>query len=524
MNRINAIVLSGFLSSGKTTTIKAILKDDEFIDQRILIILGEQGEEEIFLSEQEKTRIFIIESDDSIGFSSEWLFTLKRTYQPDLILIEQNGMKSLVNIISELEKPRTSRYIKILKIINTIDVRNYEQLHSIMEILAFEHCVHSDFVILNFLDEINMNKRKEVEKILHTLSDNVKIVSSFNQIEEWEIKQKKRKINSFFTLTFSLGILCTLFVMVKDMLPLEKLSSFSMIFMSIIMQAFPFLMIAMILSALIQIYLTEDRFLRFFPKPKPLSFGIALFAGIILPICDCAVVPLTARLIKKGVPAPIAVTFLLAAPIVNPITIMATLYAFPNQPLIAAYRVGIGAAVALSVGIALQLLPQKAKVLLKFEASAGCGCSVCNGGAFSSGTRNKTFKKIIEHVENEFFNVGRFLIVGAMISGIVQTILPKEWLLSITTNPIAAIIIMMLVAFFMSVCSSADAFIARSFSAIIPMGGVLGFMIFGPMLDLKNVLMMSGYFKRRFILKISMITTVMGFIIISLITTVIYGR
>ena len=304
---------------------------------------------------------------------------------------------------------------------------------------------------------------------------------------------------------------------------LSGVEKFSTVFVSLIMQAVPFLMAGTVLSAIIQIFVSEERLVRMFPKNGILAFFSAIFSGFFIPLCDCAVVPVAARLIKKGVSVPAAVTFMLASPIINPITIAATLYAFPERPEFAFIRVYLGITIALAVGIVLRFLPEKNSVLLKNKFEVHCSCSHCDGASEVDGKVLNRIKSVLLHSSDEFFNVGRFLIVGAVVSSLVQVAFPKEWLTGLAGSPLATVVAMMLAAFLMSVCSTADAFIARSFATTVPMQGVMSFMVLGPLLDVKNVLMMTGCFTKRFVVKLALIIMGLGFSILFIVTNLIYG-
>lgn len=300
-------------------------------------------------------------------------------------------------------------------------------------------------------------------------------------------------------------------------------SNFSTIFVSLIFQSFPFLVGGILLSSIIQIFISEERIANYFPKNKVLAFGTAIVSGFFLPLCDCAVVPVTARLIKKGIPASVAVTFMLVSPIINPITIFATFYAFPQQTNIVLYRIYLGVSIALIVGVTWMLFPEKSTVLLQKKLYNHCECGHCDHESEKKMDLKDKILSILKHSSDEFMNVGRFFMLGAFISSVIQVIVQKELFVGISGFPVISVLVMMLVAFLMSVCSTADAFIAKSFFTFIPIHGVISFMVFGPLLDIKNVLMMSGYFKRSFILKTCLLLVVFGFLLIGVFTKFIFG-
>lgn len=523
MSRTKTIVISGFLGSGKTTLINNIIKGEEYLGERILIFLGEKGEQELVIPKEIEERISVIELKKDEDISSSIIISQLDMRSPDLVIFEQNGMKSLDQLTRKLEgKPLLSR-LRIVKVVNTIDTRTYEMFSNIMREDATQHAINSDIALLNFADEVDKEGQVRIIEMLVSMSNDIKVVTDLGKNSIVERRRKKFHIASILMVITIVGMIGTFLVVTNTDLPMSKIQVFSMVLMSIIMQAFPFLLTATFISAIIQIFITEEMFVKFFPKTKFFSFVVAIISGLFLPICDCATVPVAARLIKKGVPISATVTFMLSAPIINPITIAATLYAFPGQPKVMFLRLLIGVLIALLVGIAWLLFPEKNEVTLETSQNSGCDCSFCKNEDVESARKIGKLRSVFMHVENEFFNVGRFLIVGAMISSLIQTTVPKEWLLGFANSPMASVGIMMTAAFLMSVCSSADAFIARSFSAIIPMQGIISFMVIGPMLDLKNILMMSGYFTRRFIIKTAIFTTGIGFTLLYIITNLVYG-
>ncbi|MBV7276858.1 permease [Clostridium sp. PL3] len=65
------------------------------------------------------------------------------------------------------------------------------------------------------------------------------------------------------------------------------LQEFSIIFLSIILEAFPFIMVGTILSSIIQIFITEEALSRIIPRNRFLGLLCASLIGLIVPICDC---------------------------------------------------------------------------------------------------------------------------------------------------------------------------------------------------------------------------------------------
>ena len=325
------------------------------------------------------------------------------------------------------------------------------------------------------------------------------------------------------------------------------LNSFGIIFVSIFLEALPFVILGTFLSSLIEVYLPPDWIERRFRDRKRHTYLIAGLIGIVFPVCECAIVPIMRRLVKKGMPLSLGVTFMLAAPIVNPVVLLSTYYAFNGQWRFVAGRGIFGYILAVVIGMIVARYDSK-KVLLEqddHEAhDTGCSCghdhghdsepcscghdhiheeASCDSGHEHSHSHEdqkslwSTVSTILAHTGAEIMDVGRFLILGALITATMQTFVPRSVFTTISGNPILAIIIMMVLAFVLSLCSEADAFIAATFANQFPPTALMAFMVFGPMIDIKNTLMLAGSFKRAFVIRLVTIITVTVFLAMSLV-------
>ncbi|MCM1991903.1 permease [Oceanirhabdus seepicola] len=303
------------------------------------------------------------------------------------------------------------------------------------------------------------------------------------------------------------------------------INSFIMIFMSIIMEGFPFILLGSFISSLIHLFVSEKTIKRILPQKNILGIMVASLLGIIFPVCECAIVPIVRRLIKKGLPIHIAITFMISVPIVNPIVMVSTYYAFSNIST-AILRSGLGYLCACIIGIIILILgdkkPLKQKKITKgnvmkkkkivFTHSHDCGCGHCNEESeknnkiYSQKNRQAFIKdmllEIIHHTNEELKTIGKYFTIGALLSAIFQVIISRDVLSIVGGNSVISISIMLILAFVLSLCSEADAFIAKTFASTFTSGSVLGFMILGPMIDLKNTLMLSSSFKGKFIAKL----------------------
>ena len=325
-----------------------------------------------------------------------------------------------------------------------------------------------------------------------------------------------------------IGVGIYLFFSIRRPVDLSGFLVFNTVFTSILMQAFPFMLIGILVSSALHVFVPGEFILKLFPVKRGLGFVTALFAGLFFPVCECAIVPVITRLAQKGVSVPVAVTFMLAAPIVNPIVIVSTLYAFPGQPEVALIRVGCGLALALIIGLVLHIFPEKDTVLLAQQDSnnhnahhddhTSCDCGCCTGDHNSDGIKPSLSMKLTSmliHAGEEFFSVGKFLIIGALAASLMQTLIPKDFFAGFEALTGPSLLIMMAAAFLFSACSTSDAFIARSFTSRFSLGAVMGFMVFGPMMDIKNLLMLFSGFKKSFVLKLAFLIFALNFIVLN---------
>lgn len=290
----------------------------------------------------------------------------------------------------------------------------------------------------------------------------------------------------------------------------EEIGDFASVFTSIVLEAIPFIIIGSLISAIIQTCISEKFISKIIPKASVLGYFGAALIGLVFPVCECAIVPVTRRLIKKGVPVGFGVTFMLAVPIINPVVIMSTYYAFYDKQVMVLIRIIGGFVSSILIGIIVNALENDKAHLIKDFIDNG---SYCNCGCTSYiGNQNKIIS-IIEHTNREFLDIMGYLIFGAFISSIFQVVVSHGYINFISNNKIFGIIVMMSLGFFLSLCSEVDAFVGRSFLDNYAFSGVAAFLLLGPMLDLKNLIMIIGAFKKSFVIKLSVTTISIVFLI-----------
>jgi uncharacterized membrane protein YraQ (UPF0718 family) len=299
----------------------------------------------------------------------------------------------------------------------------------------------------------------------------------------------------------------------------ETLEGFTVVFLSIILEAIPFVMIGAFVSSIIQIFVSEKTISRIIPKNKVVGLLVASLMGIIFPVCECAIVPIVRRLIKKGVPLHIAVTFMMAVPIVNPVVLASTYYAFAGQTYMVFLRGFLGFVASILIGYIISIIHNKANPLKamphEHHHTHSHSCDSCHHHDKPNSRKNilSTAYDVIMHTGHELKHVGKFLIIGAFLSALMQTFVDRNLLLSIGQSNISSILVMMTLAFVLSLCSVADAFVASTFVGQFTNGSIVAFLIFGPMIDIKNTLMLNSSFKIKFIIKLISVIFIVCFIL-----------
>ena len=214
-------------------------------------------------------------------------------------------------------------------------------------------------------------------------------------------------------------------------------------------------------------------------------------AGFVLPTCECGVVPIVRRLMHKGVPPFIAIAYMLAAPIVNPVVLASTYLAFRGSLTMVLARVALAVIVATVLGLYARSLP---KVLMHPQRQQDEHEHDHSRQSFI-----KKIRSVMIHAAQEFMDMGKFLIIGAVAAASFKTLLPENIMSFFSGNVLMSILGMMILAILLSICSEADAFVAASFQSF-PAGAHLAFVAIGPMVDLKLIGMYAVTFHRKMVL------------------------
>lgn len=260
---------------------------------------------------------------------------------------------------------------------------------------------------------------------------------------------------------------------VQDWSP-EALQAWSTIFLAMILQALPFLVFGVLVSAGLGFVLTDKVLDRVLARGVVAGVPVAGLAGLALPGCECAAVPVTENLIRRGIPAPVALTFMLSAPAINPTVVVSTAIAFQASLEMVPARIGASFLVAIVVGwiVAWRRGPLAVEHLL--------------------GTRRgHDAATVLDTVRHDFLHAVGFLILGGVVAASVSTFLPRSVLDAMTSTLLVQVLFLAAIAFLVAACSESDAFLAASFTAFSPTAQ-LTFMVVGPAMDVKLASMEAG--------------------------------
>ncbi len=268
------------------------------------------------------------------------------------------------------------------------------------------------------------------------------------------------------------------------------------------LQSLPFVLLGVFASALVQRYLSERIVTRWLPRGRLPVVLLASVFGFVAPVCDCGVIPLARRLAAKGIPGYAATTFILAAPVANPIVLLSTAVAFQGSWTIVGLRMTMTLSVAIMVGLlAARLFPAAGPRPAPVAIRGGTASVEPDppGGIGRLGG-------LVAHATAEYFDVIFFIILGALFTAATQTLVPRGDLMALGARPVASVAALMPVATLLSICSEADAFVARAFANTFTVGAVLAFMTIGQIIDLRNGFLLFRTLDRQLVALIGVVS------------------
>lgn len=338
---------------------------------------------------------------------------------------------------------------------------------------------------------------------------------------------------------------------------MNQLSNGYTIFLSLLVEAIPFLLIGVLFSSMLLFFVDERALVEKVPKNPLLAAVCGSLLGFLFPVCECGNVPVARRLITQGAPTAFAIGFLLAAPTINPIVIWVTWVAFRDQPEIVVLRVVFSLLIAIIIGYVFSFQkdlspivqptlarylkfnrPQKALAKRNEQELEAAVPSILKPGTYLLGGKlggqavrmetaaveatlpgyspSKPFwdkmRLVIENSIQELRELGAVLVLGSAIAAAIQVLAPRELILSLGVGPIVSILTMLVLATVVSICSTVDAFFALSFASSFTGGSLLAFLVFGPMIDLKGIGLMLSIFKPKAVIYLFVLAAQLTFL------------
>lgn len=267
------------------------------------------------------------------------------------------------------------------------------------------------------------------------------------------------------------------------------IADFVTLALSVFLESLPFVFLGILLSTAVQVWVPQRLIDRLLPRTPALRRAVLSVTGILLPVCECGNVPLARGLMLRGFSVPEAVTFLLAAPVLNPVTIITTYQAFGWSNGILAARIIGGFVIANLAGWLLSRSSNPTSALTR-EFRAHCE----HGDEHQRGSR---WQRSLLGIAAETSALMPALIIGSAIAGAIQVGAPRDLLVTLGAHPLWSVLALMLLAFVIAICSSVDAFFILSLSATFLPGSIVAFLLFGAMMDVKMLALLRTTFTAR---------------------------
>jgi uncharacterized membrane protein YraQ (UPF0718 family) len=303
----------------------------------------------------------------------------------------------------------------------------------------------------------------------------------------------------------TLGIaLVLLFVAIRVLAPesvgdvlTDSVQDFFTLSISVVIESLPFVFLGIILSIAVQLWIPESLFLRLLPRNAVARRVTISLLGVLLPVCECGNVPLARGLILRGLTVGESMTFLLAAPILNPVTILTTFQAFGWSDGILVSRILGGFFIANLVGWIYSRHASPMRLLTpKFQAS----CAHAHDEVHATRARRS-----VDMFGKETAAMLPALFVGSAVAGFIQVAVSRDLLVTLGQNPVLSVFALMALAFVIAICSNVDAFFILAFGSTFMSGAIVAFLVFGPMIDIKMLALMRTTFTARTLAQLTLI-------------------
>ena len=502
---VPAWVITGFLDSGKTTLINRLIRE-ELSEQEVLVIQFERGDTTLTEGEGVRSLYYSKAEIEEAPLSvADSICEEILTDPADLILIEWNGMEHFHRFEEMFLQFHMKPAINVEKVIYVGNEKELKHRITDSGLVSMSQIAASDLAYLRTED---LKNAEQSAQVLFGINSDIRVYTD----GKWDrIKKSMFRYEVKSQLLLLLAAAAAIIYLVAN----SFLGSFITLFLGVFLQAVPFLVIGVLLSSAIQVYVPADWIRSKFPRNVIMGQFFAIVAGFCLPVCDCASIPVFKGLVKKGVPLSAAVTFMLVSPVINPVVILSTWYAFNGNLKIIAARCGLGILCAVLTGLTYLVFPSQ-KILLTDPLMQGGETYGDYEITPAAETKASRFFLMMRHAQNEFFTVGKYLLTGIFVSTVLQEVWPGMTRSGAGVPILASVAFMMAMAFILSLCSSSDAVVARTMAGSFPVGALMGFLVFGPMIDLKNGAMLLGGFEKRFIVRLFVTTFLICFCVVGM--------
>lgn len=262
------------------------------------------------------------------------------------------------------------------------------------------------------------------------------------------------------------------------------LSTAGTVFCGVFVQAVPFLVLGVVVSGLIAAFVSPERLARWLPRRPAVAVLAAGIGGAVLPGCECGSVPVARRLFGEGgATGAAALTFMLAAPAINPVVLVATAVAFPGAPRMVVARMGASLLTAVIMGWAWSRWGRPEWITRRLPPPGA-----------DTQSRWVVFAEAARH---DFLQAASYLVLGAAAAAALHVLVPRWVFEHLAAHLILGVIVMAVLAVVLALCSEADAFVAASMT-MVPLLPRLVFLVVGPAVDVKLFAMQAGMFGRAF--------------------------
>jgi uncharacterized membrane protein YraQ (UPF0718 family) len=321
--------------------------------------------------------------------------------------------------------------------------------------------------------------------------------------------EDRRRVGSLEVLLFSLiALAVSAGAMSAFVAGDPRLRTAATVFCGVFVQALPFLVLGVVVSGLIAAFVSAERLARWLPRNPALAVAVAGVGGAALPGCECGSVPVARRLFGPGTSGAAALTFMLSAPAINPVVLVATAVAFPSDPKMVLARCVASLTTAIVMGLLWSRFGRDEWVTRDLPEPPAPGSS-----------RWTVFTEAARH---DFLQAASYLVVGAFAAAALRVLVPAWVFQHLAGNLVVGVITMALLAVVLALCSEADAFVAASMT-MLPLVPKLVFLVVGPAFDVKLSAMQAGMFGRRFAVRFGPATFVVAAVVGTIVGLAVLG-